>query len=264
MWLTALSIEEHSFLLTKSEFYNALCLRYGWRPAFLPDFCPYGDHFSVDNSLSCPTGGFPTLRHNETRDIVANLLDDVCHDVQKEPILQKLTGEIMPQKSNSTDDEARLDISACGFWGGRFQKTYFDVRIFNPHAQSYRSSAISSLYRKQEQEKKRKYEARIRRVEQASFKYEARIRRVEPPLIFSCTRGASNLTSKFLKRLSSLVSEKQEMAYSKTLCWVRCRLGFALLRSAVMCMRGCRSRTKRPIVNNSILLASAESGLSYC
>ena len=95
---------------------------------------------------------------------MVNLLDDVCHDVQKEPILQKLTGKILLQKSNSTDDEARLDISACGFWGGRFQKTYFDVRIFNPLAQSYRSSAISSLYRKQEQEKKRKYEAQIRRV----------------------------------------------------------------------------------------------------
>ena len=138
VWLTALPIEEHSFLLKKSEFHDAICLRYGWQPVFLPDFCPCEYHVSVDHSLSCPTGGFPTLRHNETRDIVANLLDDVCHDVQKQPILQKLTGEILPQKSNSTDDEARLDISACGFWGGRFQKTYFDVRIFNPHAQSYR------------------------------------------------------------------------------------------------------------------------------
>ena len=100
VWLTALPIEEHSLLLTKSEFHDALCLRYGWRPKFLPDFCPCGDHFSVDHSLSCPTGGFPTLRHIETRDIVANLLDDVCHDVKKEPILQKLTGKILPQKSN--------------------------------------------------------------------------------------------------------------------------------------------------------------------
>ena len=29
VWLTALPIEEHSFLLTKSEFCDALCLRYG-------------------------------------------------------------------------------------------------------------------------------------------------------------------------------------------------------------------------------------------
>ena len=147
MLLTVLPIEEHSFLLTKFEFHDALCLRYGWRPAFLPDFCPCEDHFSVDHLLSCPTGGFPTLKHNETRDIVANLLDNVCHDVQKKPILQKLTGELLPQKSNSTDDEDRLKLSASGFWDSRFQKTYFDVRIFNPHAQSYRSSAISSLYR---------------------------------------------------------------------------------------------------------------------
>ena len=28
----------------------------------------------------------------------------------------------MPQRSNSTDDEARLDISACGFWVVDFRK----------------------------------------------------------------------------------------------------------------------------------------------
>ena len=55
---------------------------------------------------------------------MANLLDDVFHDVQKEPILQKLTGEILPQKRNSTDDEARLDISTCGFLGGRFRNLF--------------------------------------------------------------------------------------------------------------------------------------------
>ena len=43
------------------------------------------------------------------------------------------------------------------------------------------------------------------------------------------------------KRLASLISEKQGRPYSSTLHWVRCRLNFSLLRSAVMCIRGSRS-----------------------
>ena len=67
------------------------------------------------------------------------------------------------------EDGARLDISAAGFWGGRHQKAYFDVKVFNPNASSYRGSQISSLYRKFEKDKRRKYEQRIREVEMASF-----------------------------------------------------------------------------------------------
>ena len=46
------------------------------------------------------------------------------------------------------EDGARLDISAAGFWGGQHQKAYFDVKVFNPNASSYRGSQVSSLYRK--------------------------------------------------------------------------------------------------------------------
>ena len=38
-------------------------------------------NFSVDHALSCPKGGFPSIRHNEIRDITANLLSEVCNDV---------------------------------------------------------------------------------------------------------------------------------------------------------------------------------------
>ncbi len=38
--------------------------------------------------------------------------------------------------SSICQDGARLDIAASGCWGGRHEKTYFDVRGFNPHAPS--------------------------------------------------------------------------------------------------------------------------------
>ena len=106
--------------------------------------------------MSCPRGGYPTIRHDEVRDLFAKLLIDVCHDVQREPKLQPLNGETLSRKSCTTDDEARLDIAASGFWGGRFQQTLFDVRVFNPNTVSYRP-----IHKRIEQEKKRKYEERI-------------------------------------------------------------------------------------------------------
>ena len=35
------------------------------------------------------------MRHNEIRDVTANLLTEVCHDVRSEPELQPLSGEVM-------------------------------------------------------------------------------------------------------------------------------------------------------------------------
>ena len=45
--------------------------------------------------------------------------------------------EIALQGSSNVRDGARLDIAANGFWGGRYERTFFDVRMFNPHAPSH-------------------------------------------------------------------------------------------------------------------------------
>ena len=62
------------------------------------------------------------------RDLFASLLKDVCHDVEVEPHLQPLTGEVLISSSNSSD-ETRLDVSARGFWQ-RGQRAFFDVGVF--------------------------------------------------------------------------------------------------------------------------------------
>ena len=43
--------------------------------------------------MNCPTGGYPTIRHNEIWNFTASLLSEVYHDVSIEPHLQRLTGE---------------------------------------------------------------------------------------------------------------------------------------------------------------------------
>ena len=54
------------------------------------------------------------MRHNEFRDLEAELLNTVCKDVQIEPVLQDITREILNPGANKSAD-ARLDIHARGF-----------------------------------------------------------------------------------------------------------------------------------------------------
>lgn len=89
-WLGVLPITEHGFNLHKGTFQDALSLRYGWKLTHLPGNCVCGKHFMVEHALSCAHGGFPSLRHNDVRDITANLLAEVCHNVAGEPDLQTL------------------------------------------------------------------------------------------------------------------------------------------------------------------------------
>ena len=72
---------------------DALAPRYGWSLRGVPTHCAYGAQFSVEHELSCPKGGFTILRHNEVRDLTANILSEVCHNVCTEPSLQPLTSE---------------------------------------------------------------------------------------------------------------------------------------------------------------------------
>ena len=64
--------------------------------------------------MSCMKRGFIYKRHDSVRDLFANLLKEVCHDVQVEPHLQTLTGEVLNGSANSSD-EARLDVSVRSF-----------------------------------------------------------------------------------------------------------------------------------------------------
>ena len=130
--------------------------------------------------------------------------------------------------------------------GGRFEMAFYDVRVFNPSAQSNHQASLSSIYRRHEMEKKRSYEQRIREVEHSTF----------TPLVLSSTGGMGKAATTFYKRLSSMLSEKRDVPYSTMIGWVRCRLSFALLRASIMSIRGTRSSRHRPA--NTVLLEPVE------
>ena len=75
----------------------------------------------------CQRGGFIIQRHNELRDLEAEMLRMVCYDVEVEPVLQKVTRQTSNRGANKAPD-ARLDIHARGFWE-RQRYAFFDVRL---------------------------------------------------------------------------------------------------------------------------------------
>ena len=162
---------------------------------------------------------------------MANLLTEVCSEVCIEPNLQPTMSDQLSGATANSQDGARLYVSANEVWGGRFEETFFDVRVFNPYAPSNKNQTPSAYYRKHEKEKKRTYEQRIRKVEHSSF----------TPLVFLATGGMGREATCFYKQLASVLTQKCDHPYCTTLWWLRCRLTFSLIRSAIQALRGTRS-----------------------
>ena len=129
-----------------------------------------------------------------------------------------LHSEALAHRTSNASDGARLDISVKGFWeaGGRHEKTFLDVRVFNPHAPSNNNSSIANCYKKHENEKKRAYEQRVRDVEHPTF----------TPIVFSATGGMAKQSTTFYKRLASRLAEKWEQ-WQLSLYWLRTHLSFS-------------------------------------
>lgn len=247
-WLSVLPLSDQGFHLHKGEFTDALCLRYGWTLPNTPRLCNCGKAFTTDHAMICHMGGFPTIRHNEIRDMTASLLTEVCSNVATEPSLQPLSGETLRLASANATDGARLDIRARGFWTVR-QDAFFDVRVFHPNAPSNRSGRLSAVYKRHEDEKKRVYGQRVLEIEHGVF----------TPLVLSTTGGMGREAKVFYKRLADMLSYKRDLPFSILMGWLRCKLSFAVLRSAVMCIRGSRSSRMHPIRDaTDITLACSE------
>ena len=217
-WLTSYRISDHGFDLRKHQFWDSPRLRYGWVLPNMSSTCCYCAKMDVQYGVSCKRGGFVTIRHNDLQDLTANLLSNVCNDVEIEPKLLPVTGEISSNTGANTRTEARLYIRSRGFWA-RGQQPFFDIRVFGPNAKRYLNSALPQCYAQNEREKKRQYNERVLQIEPGSF----------TPLVFSIYGGMLRECSTFYNnRLSNLLSEKREIPSSVTINWIRTKISFAL------------------------------------
>ena len=229
-WLTALPLKEFRYTLSKQEFIDAILLRYRHPIQGTPKTCACSKSNSIDHALSCAKGGYTAMRHNQIRDLEANMLEEVCKDVTTEAKLLPLTGEQFKYKTANTAQDARLDISARGVWYST-DKTFFDVRVFHDGNKS-NSGPIDQVLQKHEDEKKRVYNDRVLEVEKSTF----------TPLVFS-TSGCMGLEAdKFHKRIATLISEKRGIPYSDAISHLRRKLRFSLLKTTLAAIRGHRGR----------------------
>ena len=109
------SLKEYGFDLNKQQFWDGISIRYGWSLSNLPTTCACGSKYDFQHSMSCEKGGLVSIRHNDIRDLTADILREVCNDVKVEAKLIPLTGEQLQYRSAITGDETRLDIRAQSF-----------------------------------------------------------------------------------------------------------------------------------------------------
>ena len=112
--MTMIPMKEMNFKLNKREFRDAIKLRYEWEISDLPAMCICGDLFTVDHAMVSHYGGLIIQRHNEIRDLEAEMLRMVCTDVEIEPVLQEITWDELNGGANKAPD-ARLDVHPLGF-----------------------------------------------------------------------------------------------------------------------------------------------------
>ena len=91
-----------------------------------------------------------------------------CRNVETEPLLQPLDNEIFNLQSTVTSREARLDMKAGEFWTPGVT-VFFDVRVTHVNSWSNQSKHTATIFKEQENEKKRKYKQRVMDVEMGTF-----------------------------------------------------------------------------------------------
>ena len=99
----------------------------------MPLTCVCGMDYTITHALTCATGGFIIKRHNDIRDYLVQLLNEVCADISIEPHLVQVRED--ETISANREDASRLDIAARDFWRPS-QRTFFDIRVFNANAKS--------------------------------------------------------------------------------------------------------------------------------
>ena len=106
--------------------------------------------------------------------------------------------------------------------------------------------SYAQIYKQHENDKKRLYTQRVMNVEQGTF----------TPLVFTTTGGMGEECKRYHNRLAELVAAKKGEVYANTVSWIRSKVSFAILRAALLCLRG--SRTPKRTIRSNVQEADFE------
>ena len=95
---------------------------------------------------------------------------------------------------------------------------------------THQGKETSTIFKEQEEEKKRKYQQKVLDVEMGTF----------TSLVFGTNSGMGADCNRFLKHLAEKLSETNEEPYHITITWIGTLLSFEVLRLVHACVRGSR------------------------
>ena len=232
--------------MNQQEFRDSLCLRHNLALPNLPSYCACGEVFIVNHALTYNKGGFIAQRHDTIRDLLTSHIRKVFRNVETEPLLQPLDNEVFNLHSTVTSREARLDMKAGGFWTPGVT-AFFGVRVTHVNSRSNHGKHTATIFKEQENEKKRKYNQKVMDVELGTFK----------PLVLGTNGGMGLDCQNYLRFFGNKLSSKNKKPYANVISWLRIQLSFAVLRSVHRCVRGSRYPPKSPEVCEDFTLAVA-------
>ncbi|KAG0720657.1 hypothetical protein GWK47_048077 [Chionoecetes opilio] len=120
------------------------------------------------------------------------MLREVCRDSPPNQLFPP-EWRTMQYMTANTANEARVDVSARGFWT-RGQRAFMDIRIFDPMGRI----SLEAAHQKNKQDKIRSYGDRIRNVDHGSF----------TPLVFTTSGGMGPKAKCFYSRLADVRAER--------------------------------------------------------
>jgi len=134
-------------------------------------------------------------------------------------------------------------------------KALFDIRVVSTDARSYCGRTPTAVLCTAEAEKKQKYSLACQS-RRASF----------TPLCVSVDGLLAPEANYFVRRLGDRLSMKWEQSFSVVMSWVRARLSFAILRAALLYVRGSRTkwRSLRVVDGDSLIVGTAMWLFFFC
>ena len=65
------------------------------------------------------------------------------------------------------------------------------------------------------------------------------------PLVFTTTGGMADECIKYHSKLAELIAKKKGESCSNAISWIRAKVSLAVVRSAILCLRGSISRRRQ-------------------
>ena len=129
--------------------------------------CVCGDLFDADHAMICMHGGYSIHRHNEIRDLEAEILQALCTDVEMEPVLQKVRGKCC--RGVPTRPLTRDWISVRGASGRENSLRSLMLGYATLTQTQNKNLTPEQIYKLHMNDKKRLYSFRVLEVERGTF-----------------------------------------------------------------------------------------------